>query len=79
MNTKEIWEEHRKIVNHWITTHKFNENAKNEKIELCGVARASVKISENGSRSKKISYPLFGRTMLRVVLSEKAEVSMRQH
>ena len=40
--------QHRKIVNHGITTDKFNQNAKNEKIELCGVARAFLQISENG-------------------------------
>jgi len=47
-----------KIVDHGITTQKFNENAKkNEKIELCGVARAFVQISENGPRSKKFGHP----------------------
>ena len=29
----------------------------NEKIELCGVARAFVQISENGPRSKKLGHP----------------------
>ena len=29
----------------------------NEKIELCGVARAFVQISENGPRSKKFGHP----------------------
>ena len=30
---------------------------KNDKIELCGVARAFVQISENGPRSKKFDHP----------------------
>ena len=44
------------IVNHRITTQKFNENA-NEKIGLCGVARALNQISENGPWSKKLGHP----------------------
>ena len=31
----------------------------NEKIELCGVARAFVQLSENGPRSKKFGHPWF--------------------
>ena len=36
---------------------KINENAKKWKIELCGVARAFVQISENGPRTKKFCHP----------------------
>ena len=50
--------QHRKMVYQGITTQKFNENAKkNGKIELWGVARPFVQISESGPRSKKFGLP----------------------
>ncbi len=40
-----------------------------EKIELCGVARAFVQISENGLRSKKFGHPCTRLNLMSLFLS----------
>ena len=68
---------YRKIVNHGIRAQKLYENKKMKKMELCGVVRAFVQISENGSQSKKFGQPrykvlIFHRRAKRLRSSVKA-------